>query len=155
MNHPKSKSLTKWLHTPSDQLSPLLAQVRLLHRITGALRGLLDNPLAEHCQAANLDGTTLVISTDSPAWAAKLRYQITSLLAQLQTRDDLPPIEQIRIRVQPANPARPAPAARRLAISSETAAVISHVADHTTDPQLQAALRRLARHAVKSRPEER
>ncbi|MEK7323365.1 MAG: DUF721 domain-containing protein [Pseudomonadota bacterium] len=155
MKHSKSKSLTKWLQTPSEQLSPLLTQVRLLHRLTGVLRGVMGSPLAEHCQAANLDGATLVISTDSPVWAAKLRYQLTTLLTQLQARGDLPPIEQLRIRVLPANQVRPAPAARRLAISSEAAAVISHVAENTTDPQLQAALRRLARHAAKPRPEER
>ena len=152
MNHSKSKSLTKWLQTPSEQLSPLLTQVRLLHRVTKILRGALGNPLAEHCQAANLDGTTLVISTDSSAWAAQLRYRLTTLLSQLQDRSDLPAIEQLRIRVLPGNVAPPAPAARRLAISSEAAAVISHVAENTTDPQLQAALRRLARHAAKQRP---
>ncbi len=152
MHHSKSKSLTKWLQTPSEQLSPLLTQVRLLQRVTKILRGALGNPLAEHCQAANLDGTTLVISTDSSAWAAKLRYCLTTLLSQLQDRSDLPAIEQLRIRILPGNVSPPAPAARRLAISSEAAAVISHVAENTTDPQLQAALRRLARHAAKQRP---
>ncbi len=152
MSRSKTKTLTKWLLTPSEQLSPLLDHVRLLGRLSNILRAHLTGSLAEHCRAANLDGTTLVISVDSPAWAAKLRYQVTSLLAQLQNRGDLPPIERLRIRIQPADQARPAPVVRRQTISPEAAGVIRHVADNTTDPKLQAALRRLARHGNKKQP---
>ena len=152
MSRSKIKPLTKWLASPAGQLSPLLDHVRLLRHLSAVLREVLTGPMTEHCRAANLDGTTLVISADSPAWATKLRYQLSSLLAQLQAREDLPPIERLRVRIQPADQARPAPVARRQILSPEAAEVIAHVADNTTDPKLQAALRRLARHADKKRP---
>src|SRR3569623_1005610 len=117
-----------------------------------ALHGCLPPSLAAQCQAANLDGTNLVIAVSSSAWAAKLRYQLTAVLGHLKTCDDLPPVDAMRIRIQPL---RLEPATRpvsRAPLSAETAAVIRHVADNTTDPALRAALQRLVRHVVKPRP---
>lgn len=147
MAHTPFKPLFSWLQHPAGPLNGLLGRVGLLRRLTAAIRDALPPPLARHCLAANLDGDTLVLSCDSTAWAAKLRYQLPQLLQALQGRTNLPAIRQIRVRVQPRRePVRPA-VQRRATLSEHSAAVITSVADATTDPALKAALRRLGRHA--------
>lgn len=149
MSRPTSKPLASWLGASSEQLDALLSHVRLLRRLTAALRDGLPDAVAAECQAANLDGTSLVIAASSPAWAAKLRYHLPTVLARLQARNDLPPVTSLRIRTQAPRLERDPVPARRANLSAETAALIGHVADNTTDPALRAALQRLARHASK------
>jgi len=152
VSRPTPQPIAKWLTPAGEQIGTLLSRVRLLRRYTAALRGGLPPSLAAQCQAANLDGTNLVIAVSSSAWAAKLRYQLTAVLGHLKTCDDLPPVDALRIRIQPL---RLEPATRpvsRAPLSAETATVIRHVADNTTDPALRAALQRLVRHVVKPRP---
>lgn len=147
MSRPTPKPLANWLYASSEQLGTMLSHVRLLRRLTALLRDRLPPSLAAQCQAANVEGTTLVIAVTSSAWAAKLRYQIAALTTELKGRSDLPPIEHIRIRVQPLR-LEPAPRPlHRSPMSADTAALLSQVADHTTDPALRESLQRLIRHA--------
>lgn len=147
MSRSTAKSLANWLHAPSRPLGALLSHVQLLRRFSAFLRDRLPPSLAAQCQAANIEGTTLVIAVSSSAWAAKLRYQIATLAAQLKKHDSLPPIEHIRIRVQPPRLEAARRPPHRLPMSTDTAALISQVADHTTDSALRESLRRLVRHA--------
>lgn len=130
----------------------MISHVRLLRRFTLFLRDRLPPSLAAQCQAANIESTTLTIAVGSSAWAAKLRYQLPALAAELKERNDLPPIEMIRIRVHPLR-LEPTPRPlHRSPMSAAAAALISQVADHTTDSALREALRRLARHACREHP---
>lgn len=151
MSRSTAKSLANWLHASSRPLGTLLSHVQLLRRFTAFLQDRLPPSLAAQCQAANIEGTTLVIAVSSSAWAAKLRYQITALAVELKEHTGLPPIEHIRIRVQPPQLEATRRAPHRLPMSTDTAALISQVADHTTDPALRESLRRLARHASRRR----
>lgn len=147
MSRSTAKSLANWLHASSRPLGVLLSHVQLLRRYTAFVRDRLPPSLGAQCQAANIEGTTLVIAVSSSAWAAKLRYQITALAVELKEHTGLPPIEHIRIRVQPPQLEATRHAPHRLPMSTDTAALINQVADHTTDPVLRESLRRLVRHA--------
>lgn len=152
MSRSTPKPLANWLIAPTEQqLGGVLSHVRLLRRLTAVLRDIVPAPLAEHCQAANLESGVLVIAVDSSAWAAKLRYHLAALLPQLKARGDLPVIDQVRLRIQPPRLDRPPRPAYRRPLSAATAALIAQVADHTTDAALREALHRLARHASEER----
>lgn len=142
------KPVQDWLHRPSGHLGALLGQVHLLRRLTAALRDALPEPLAAHCLAANLDDETLVIGCSSSAWAAKLRYQLPTLLARLRDHPGLAALSQIRIRVQPPREERPRAVRRRTRLSPHSADILSTLAEGTADPALKAALLRLSRHAL-------
>lgn len=147
MNPSIPKPLARWLLASSEQLGGMLSHVRLLRRLTAVLRDNLPAPLAEHCVAANIDGTTLVVAASSSVWAAKLRYHLPTLLTQLQLCDVLPTIDNIRIRIQPLQLERDISPVIRPPLSANTVALITQVADHTIDSALREALHRLARHA--------
>lgn len=147
------KSLAHFLQQRSDHLSLLLSHIRLLRQITSVIRSVLPEPLSLHCHAANIDGDTIVIGCDSPAWAAKLRYLLPQLLPPLKEHHQVPTFRQIRIRVQPADQGETGAVVRQASMAEHSAALIASVAHDITDPDLKAALLRLSQRAksVKNR----
>jgi hypothetical protein len=88
----------------------------------------------------------LVVTADSSAWAAKLRHQQQSLASRLRSRPDLAGLRRLVVKVAPPDTIPPASSsARAFHISTEAKQVLADAAEHIEDPELQAALRRLAR----------
>ena len=145
------KSMQNWLQPHGEHLAALLGQLQRLRRLTALLRAALPEPLAGHCLAANLDGDTLVVGCDSAAWAAKLRYQVPDVLAQLRNHPDVPALSQIRIRVQPRREAQHGTVTRRARLSAHNGQLLCAMAEETADPALKAALLRLSRRATEER----
>jgi hypothetical protein len=110
------------------------------------VKGLLPAPLNEHCQSLVLKHNHLILYTDSPAWASKLRYFSRELIARLRNKHI--DINKVSIKIMVDN--REVKARRKVRearlLSSENANLLSRVADHTTDPELREALRRLSSH---------
>jgi hypothetical protein len=75
---PLQKLLESTVDGPLEQL---LRKADMADRMTTALKGALDAGLASHLVAANLrsDGRLVVIA-DSPAWAARLRFESDRLI---------------------------------------------------------------------------
>jgi len=142
------KPLHKLLHGSSDALSRVLGHAGRLAALDRILRPQLGQPLASHCRVANLRRDTLVLQVDSPAWAARLRYQIPALLKTLRGQErggaGLEALRDIEVRVSPPTRERPAPTQRAVRMSSDSARLIEAVAQDTDDAALQSALRRLA-----------
>jgi hypothetical protein len=65
-----------------DSLNELVRQAEKMDRLTAGLKAGLAPDLAPYLVAANLrqDGT-LVLIAESPAWAARLRFEMESLVA--------------------------------------------------------------------------
>jgi len=94
----------------SGAQSRLLAQARLLMNLEVQLQQLLPAQLQAHCRLLAINGKTLVLAADSPAWAARLRFHTHQLVKQL-TLPRTVKLQAIRIRVRP--PERTAPLLRQ------------------------------------------
>jgi hypothetical protein len=83
---------------PSSALENLARQAARRVDLAGHLRAGLPAEIRPHLLAGNLreDGT-LVLLTDSPAWAARLRFQSEQLLAR--SREVYPQSQRIKVRV--------------------------------------------------------
>jgi len=70
----------------------------ILQQLNGILQKILPEPLAQHCQVANIRSKTLVLAASSPSWSSRLRFQTPGILKALQQNYDLP-VQNIRILV--------------------------------------------------------
>ena len=109
--------------------------------VLSAVQQHLPLDLADHCRAARFDGQRLVIHTDSPVWASRLRFFSNQLSSLLQ--NDLTMLREIKVKLIPrrANLA-PAPVPRRR--SAYAADIVGDTARHTASAELKAALERLS-----------
>jgi hypothetical protein len=110
------------------------------------LTGCLPADCRPHCRVSGMDGDTLVLVADSPAWRSRIHFLGDSIIRHFQRLDKLA-IERVRVRVGPAQP--PArPRARRSGITEPPAAAaraLEELATEVDDEVLAASLRRLAR----------
>ena len=130
----------------SGSISKLLGQARMLHTPDEQVRAQLPDNLQPHCQVLSLHDRTLVLATDSPVWAARLRFHAPRLVKQL-TRQRIMSVRNIRVRVTP--PEKTMTSARKIAPGQEQgrlrAAALKQAAQTVSDPRLKSALLRLSR----------
>lgn len=136
-------SLKSVRHLLKDKptLKHLESEISTQRALLGEIRGLLPGELAPHCIAARVNGHQLVLHSDTPVWASRLRYMAAELLSLLQNAH--PALREIKIKLLPANQPRPRryrPARR----SPAGAIVVGDTAVHTEEPELRAALERLS-----------
>jgi len=129
-------------------LGQLMAQASQLHRLTQIFHAYLPPPLQEHAVLLRLDAERWEVQTDSAAWATRLRYALPTIRQALGRQLNIT-LPKPRIRVMPATAPPPAQP-RRLTLTRRNAEVLETAARALPDPQLSAALRRLAAHG---RPE--
>jgi len=94
------------------------------------------------CWTAN---SLLLIVTDGH-WATRLRYQQKRLLRQLQAFEEFAGLVRIQFKVQPPT-VQVGAKGHTLDLSQDAAATIQSTAEGISDPNLRAALERLAAHA--------
>jgi hypothetical protein len=113
-------------------------------RLLEAVRCALAPVLQPHCLHAALEGGRLSLVTDGPVWASRLRFATPELLAGLRGQGLV--ADEARVRVAPARgPAlRTAAKGAHLALSRGTIAHLREAAAEMEDPDLAAALLRLA-----------
>jgi hypothetical protein len=130
---------------------PLKALLNQAQRL-GQLKKLLDTQLQpaarEHCHVASWrEGSLLLVVTDGH-WATRLRYQQRRLQQGLQGMPEFIGLTRILFKVQPSvgphHRAGPA-----LDLSDSAADNLQAIAEGITDPNLKAALERLAQHRRK------
>ncbi|WP_317705722.1 DUF721 domain-containing protein [Methylomarinovum caldicuralii] len=90
-----------WLRSAAGNRG-LQGRLALHQRLLTALRQCLPSALRDHCLACvfGRDGT-LILYTDSPAWATQLRYLQPRLLPALTA---IAPVTRLRTRVLPPSP---------------------------------------------------
>lgn len=127
-------------------LKALFSEAKRLDRLQRLLESQLQPAAREHCRVASWrEGTLLLIVTDGH-WATRLRYQERRLQRQLQNIEAFSGLNRILFRVQPPETPRhtPGPAPE---LSVQAADNIQETARGIRDPNLKAALERLASHA--------
>ncbi len=129
----------------SEALAPLSRRATALQRATDHLRAGLGATLGNHCQVANRRGDTLVLTTDSAAWASRLRFLAPQLLKALSDAEGWSGLHKLKVLVRPADAMPKHPASRRLALSVKSAELLTDVAEATQDRALREVLLRLSR----------
>ena len=105
---------------------------------------LLENLLSQlppdfrpHCAGIRPDGDTLVVFADSPVWATRLRYEAPRILSETGFR-------KLRVRVAAASATSPPAVRKAPSLPAAAAALLRETAAGVADPDLAAALLRLA-----------
>ncbi len=144
----KFKPLKNYLQIHTE-FATIRAQMQQNHAALEQVKALLPSPLNDHCLSLVLKQNQMVLYTDSSAWASRLRYFSRELVTRLKNKQIH--INKISVKIMVDNrriKARHRVREARL-LTSENADLLSRVADHTPDPELQAALRRLSSHQKK------
>lgn len=116
-----------------------------LAALQAVLRDYLGAPLADHLRLVRADPGAIVVETESPAWASRLRYQSSAILATLVRTAGLAS-RQVIIRISSGYATPPFKEPLGRTVPTVVAQQLLRTADHIRDPDLAAALRRLARH---------
>ena len=123
--------------------SSIALRARQIAEIEHKIIGLLPENLASQCRVAGLADGRLKLVCDSPAWAARVRFQGARLVQQL-TRNGSVTVRTVQVRVLPTAENRPEPLARRARMTAENARLLRQTAEAIADPNLARALARLA-----------
>ncbi|RJG11843.1 DUF721 domain-containing protein [Pseudomonas cavernicola] len=127
-------------------LQALFNQAQRLAHLQRLLESQLQPAAREHCHVASWrEGCLLLIVTDGH-WATRLRYQQRRLQRQLQAFAEFTNLAKILFKVQPPTAARHG-SGHTIELSQSAADSIQATADGISDPNLRAALERLASHA--------
>ncbi len=127
-------------------LSRLDHEIGQQQAVLEQVRQCLPDELARHCLGARLAARQLVLHTDSPVWASRLRYQAKQLQSLLHRT--YPELSEVKVRLLIADKNRPQ--RRSVARHSNRAAeIVRDSAADTGSAPLKAALLRLSR-ALKS-----
>jgi hypothetical protein len=131
-------------------LKSLFGEAQRLAHLQQLLESQLQPAARAHCRVATWrEGCLLLIVTDGQ-WATHLRYQQKRLLRQLQNLKEFANLTKILFKIQPTAAERHA-TGRNLQLSASAADTLRTAASGIDDPQLRAALERLASHSPQRR----
>ena len=126
-------------------LQSLFKEAQRLSKLQQLVEGQLEPVAREHCRvAAWRDGNLLLIVSDGQ-WATRLRYQEKRLSKRLGALPEFSGLQRITFKVRPPATTPQAPH-QQPSLSPGAARSIQASAEGVSDPQLRAALERLARH---------
>jgi len=127
-------------------LSKLIAKIKNLDQLNQVISTKLDASLLNNCVVSNLRDGTLILSTNSPAWNHKLRFQSLDLLSSLRADPRWSGLKAIELRVDyiPLQSNSSSFPTKTTRISSANATLISQLADNISYQPLAAVLKRLA-----------
>lgn len=137
--------IQKLLGAQGTLFAEIHQRIAHIQTIQQKLKSILPPPLCDHFVVANISRATLVLHTDSPAWAAKLRFSTPEILRCVQkpgtTQSDSP--KSLRIKVVPVSPKADLPR-EKIRLSATNRLLIKQTANSISDPALRAALLRLS-----------
>jgi hypothetical protein len=151
-----SKQFLADIVAKSPDLSRFIQKIEQLSKLNQAIKTHLDPMLARQCQVANLRNGMLILTTTSSIWGHQLRFQEMELLSHLRTHPEWCGLTSVQSKVVPAMPTLRASKFEYTGFSKPYLSIISaHTLKQTAEtiihPRLQAALLRLATHAVNHR----
>jgi len=137
----KPKSVKQILGSQTSGLKELLHYCQQLSALNIQLSNLLPPPLSLHCTAVGVKQQTLILVTDSPVWATRLRLQSLDLIKALKEFQ----LKSVIVNIQPRQKTPEFPPRARPKMSSDTSNLLNNIAETTGDLKLKQALQRLAR----------
>ena len=144
----RSGPVYKSLLGKNSEVAHYFTHSEYLLKLTRGLQKVLEPNLAPHFQVASFNGSHLVLTTPSAAWATRLRLQSTGLINILsQQIMEFQGIKSIEIKILPHRPEPPMRAPEPRNISPGTARVLTAMAETFPDGALKDAMKRLANRA--------
>ena len=141
----KPKTISHLLNAVSS-LRRIRHHIEKLEKLQTELRKGLNSPINQHLTVANCQRGTLVLHTDSAAWAAKLRFKTPEILAVVKNAPELAEIHAVRIKIKPVEP--PAPVQRTIPrLSPANAKLLRQTAANVSSGALRSALQSLSKNA--------
>ena len=126
-------------------LKGLFRQARAIERMQSLVDSVMEPAAREHCRAASYQNGVLKLLVTDSQWATRLRYQQKRLIRQLQAYSEFATLTKIHCRIQPPL-VKKAPPVHKMQRSIVAAETLLETSRHVRDPNLRAALERLARH---------
>ena len=128
----------------NDVLANLYRHSLEILKIQETIRLALGPPLAQHLHVANVSPDTIIIFTDSQAWATKLRFQTQDIINIVKKTTGYTRLESVRIKLSPLLRTTTTPGSP-LSISASTPRLLKKVAKNINDTAIQEALIKLSR----------
>jgi hypothetical protein len=100
-------------------------------------------PLSNHLHLSDVNSDTLLLYTDSPTWAAKLRFSATEIIKIVNQFTSFKKVTTIRVKINPSL-CIVTDSETRLLISSSTAQHLEKVAENINDYKIKSSLLKLA-----------
>jgi len=122
----------------------LVKQALALSELNTLLRQHLPVKFAEHITLSTIKDRTILLQSDSAAWAAQLRYITPELLESLNTAAEFQNIVNIQVKVRPES----LPVDRRrkpLKLSRASADAINRYSSSLTNDKTREAFKRIAK----------
>ena len=141
-------SIQSILNKDSKILSALCARTAQISTLQRKLRMEIVSPLSKHLIVANFTKKTLTIHADSPAWAARLRFQIPDILRIARETCNLTELHSIRVKVVITENDVKTPK-RKISLSDKSIQLIRKTAELTSDSTLRSSLFRLSKNKSK------
>lgn len=123
-------------------VAALAQRARALDALDRQLRQPLPEPLRRHVHLADISADRLVFLASSSAWASKLRFHQTAILANARQVSGLP-TAKFAVKVAPLPPVPPEQI-RRKPLSKIAADHLKTAARSIADPELRAVYLRMA-----------
>jgi hypothetical protein len=143
---PAAKSFNQVLQSAAaGELRYLIEHGTRLERMSRLLRDQLPPALGPHCRVAGITQQILILHTDAPAWATKLRYYRPQLLAYLCRQPDFGRLDDILVKTVPPKTLQASGQSIPRNLPASAVGLLHSVAAVISPPALQAALLRLAR----------
>ena len=130
-------------------MQAMLDQAMRLGRLQALVDGQLEAAAREHCRVASWRDGCLLLLTSNGHWATRLHYQQRRLQRQLQALPEFVGLLKIQIKVRPPS-TQTSQLKRTAELSSAAADSLHSAAEGISDPNLRAALERLASKAKSS-----
>ena len=146
---PRSPRAVGALLSSHPFLKSLNAESKRLSELLEIVRSHLPEPLAGHCLAVSGSKNSLILYTESSAWASRLRFISRQLQTNLHSAGLS--VEKISIRVSIKRTQRTPKHEKIRQLTPKNAELLQQLANDMPDDQLKASLQRLSRHVRKIR----
>ena len=100
------QNLADLLSNPGSALGRLVAGAAKRKSLIMQVKSCLDPELSEHLIGVNVKDDTLILLSDSAAWATRLRYAGPVLCKQLSEQFELT-LQKVQVKVRAPDQARP------------------------------------------------
>ncbi|TAK75634.1 MAG: DUF721 domain-containing protein [Gammaproteobacteria bacterium] len=153
MTTPPFKKIAGYLQAQGQELQFVLAKAKKLAELNQQIALLLDPPLREYCQVANLERGRLVILAANGSIATQLHFRLPDLLKRCQQDPALQSIREIHCKVRLSQMPSTQPADEMMKpLSPDTAEAVKEIAQSLDDPRLKAIMEKIASRVAKLPP---
>lgn len=142
MNAPKKLGA---IVAENQSLNQLYAQAQMRAATMAAIKRQLPDQLTGHLVVAGVTNRCLTLLASNAAWATEARCKTPEIIDSLREIPEFSDLHSLRIKIASAQPAASQESKRGRTISALGAARLDSAAASVEDPDIAAALKKLAR----------